>query len=79
MKPLRLAALAAALLVGACTATPTDTPAADRAAPSFDTGNGIGSGNRAGEDGQAGTNDSGSGTTAPDTTGRGGGLLGSGN
>jgi hypothetical protein len=50
MKSLRLAALAAALVLGACTsATPTD-PAASTAHPSFDGGPGmVGSGNFTGE------------------------------
>lgn len=72
MKPLRLGALAAALLLAACTASPTDT-AADGARPSFDGGASMGSGNR--DDGGNG----GSTTTQSDTTGRGGNTLGSGN
>jgi hypothetical protein len=51
MKSLRLAALAAALFLGACSsATPTD-PAASTAHPSFDGGSSLGSGNGVGTGG----------------------------
>ncbi|HYR10694.1 MAG TPA: hypothetical protein VEQ60_23150 [Longimicrobium sp.] len=86
MKSLRLSALAAALVLGACSApSPTD-PA--RLAPSFDEGPGMmGSGHLTSET-QDGGNTIGSGngvggttTTSSDSTGtqRGGGSLGSGN
>jgi hypothetical protein len=90
MKPLRLSALAAALVLAACTASPTTS--ADPAGPSFtgvntlgsgnyseseDGGNGLGSGNAPTEDGGNGL---GSGNyAAGDTTTRGPGMLGSGN
>jgi hypothetical protein len=92
MKPLRLSAFAAALVLAACTSSPTTS--ADPAGPSFDGvntlgsgnyaddgGNGLGSGNTLTEDGGNGLgsgNYSGDGT-ASDTTGRGGNGLGSGN
>jgi hypothetical protein len=87
MKSLRLSALAAALVLGACSApSPTD-PAS--LAPSFDEGPGMmGSGNGVGTMGSGGgtgsgdgttTSDIGSPTTSNDTTQRGGGMLGSGN
>jgi hypothetical protein len=48
MKSLRLAALAAALVLGACsTASPTD-PAASASQPSFEGGSSLGSGNGVG-------------------------------
>jgi hypothetical protein len=79
MKPLRLAALAAALFLGACSSTPTD---AAHGAPSFDEGPGmVGSGNSTSET-QDGGNTLGSGnrtTESGDSTGRGGNTLGSGN
>ncbi|MBW3572747.1 MAG: hypothetical protein KY467_16755 [Gemmatimonadetes bacterium] len=73
MKPLRLSALAAALVLGACSApAPTESVRLD-AGPSFDGGNTIGSGNK--------TQDGGLTTTSTDSTSteRGGGMLGSGN
>lgn len=82
MKSLRLSALAAALVLAACTtSTPTD-PAAAGTRASFDGGNTIGSGNGAsGSGGGTSTSDGGNGTTTTDSTGtnRGGGSLGSGN
>lgn len=74
MKPLRLGALAAALLLAACTASPTDT-AATTSRPSFDGGASTSSGNRDDGDGMG----SGTTTTQSDTTGRGGNGIGSGN
>jgi hypothetical protein len=68
MKPLRLAALAAALLLAGCTASPTHT--ATDARPSFDGGASMGSGNRDGSSTGA--------TTQSDTTQRGGNTLGGG-
>ena len=83
MKPFRLSALALALLLAACTATPTDPARLDSATPSFDGGGSLGSGNNSGEEGGNGV---GSGnlteeeTTVPvDTVTRGPGMLGSGN
>lgn len=78
MKPLRLSALAAALVLAACNAaTPTD-PAALDAAPSFDAGPGMmGSGNGVGTIGSGHES-----TISSDSAGgaeRGGGMLGSGN
>lgn len=93
MKSLRLAALVAALFLGACsTPAPTD-PAASASHPSFDGGPGmVGSGNFTGgtEDGGGmlgsgngvGTTtfDTGGSTTSNDTTTqRGPGMMGSGN
>lgn len=83
MKPLRLSALAAALVLAACTtATPTD-PAAAGTRASFDDGPGMmGTGNGAGVGGgTATTSDAGGGTTTSTdtTTQRGGGMIGSGN
>jgi hypothetical protein len=76
MKPLRLSVLAVALVLAGCTASPTDAPLRDPAAPSFDEGvNTTGSGNRE-DDGVTEE------TTVPSdstTTGRGGNGLGSGN
>ena len=82
MKPLRLAALAAALVLGACS-SPTDVVRLDGGA-SFDDGPGMmGSGNGAGTGSGGGTtttSDTGGTTTSTDTTTqRGGGMLGSGN
>lgn len=84
MKPLRLAALAAALFLGACS-SPTDAVRLDAGA-SFDDGPGmVGSGNGVGTLGSGGgtstTSDTGGTTTSSDTTGtqRGGNTLGSGN
>jgi hypothetical protein len=73
MKPFRLGVFAVALVLGACTSSPTTT--LDPAGPSFedsDGGNGLGSGNFTGtSDGE---------TTVPvDTVARGPGMLGSGN
>lgn len=82
MKSLRLAALAAALVLGACSsATPTDPALLDSATPSFDGGNMLGSGNNSMEDG-GGMIGSGNGTASTDSTGtteRGPGMMGSGN
>lgn len=81
MKSLRLSALAAALVLGACSApTPTD-PAQLDAGASFDGGPVMaGSGNGTGTGGGTSTSDSGGTTTSSDTTTqRGGGMLGSGN
>lgn len=66
MKPLRLTALAAVLaLAGACSsAAPTDPALLDPAAPSFDGGNTLGSGNNSMEDGGVGTMGSGGGTSS---------------
>lgn len=90
MKPLRLSALAVALLLAACTATPTDPARLDSATPSFNGGGSLGSGNNSGEesgDGSVTTEDGGntlgSGNATSDSTGtgtgRGGNGLGSGN
>ncbi len=83
MKPFRLSALAVALFLAACTAAPTSSAGIDSAAPSFNGGGSLGSGNHTSEDGGNGL---GSGnlteteTTVPvDTTARGPGMLGSGN
>ena len=82
MKSLHLAALAAALVLGACSsATPTDPALLDSATPSFDGGVGtMGSGGDSTEDG-GGSLGSGNGVANTDSTGtqRGGGSLGSGN
>lgn len=80
MKPLRLSAFAAALVLAACTASPTTS--ADPAGPSFDGGTMIGSGNNS--DGSEGPGTIGSGNdagegVASDTTGRGINTLGGGN
>ena len=80
MKSLRLAALAAALVLGACS-SPTDSVRLDASA-SFDGGNTLGSGNGVGlgSGGGTTTSDTGGTTTSTDsTTQRGGGMLGSGN
>jgi hypothetical protein len=71
MKPFHLAALAAALVLGACTSSPTDSANLTPAGPSFDGGGSQGSGNR----------DGGTATTTSDSTqtNRGGGSHGSGN
>jgi hypothetical protein len=92
MKPFRLPALAIALLLAACTASPTDPARLDSTAASYDEGPGmLGSGNSSGEenDGGSTTDDGGnmvgSGNFTSDSTGtgsgteRGGGSLGSGN
>ena len=72
MKLLRCSALAAALALAACTASPTGgAPSADPAGPSYDGGASMGSGNRTGGPGTEGA--------ASDTTGRGGASMGSGN
>lgn len=48
MKSLRLSVFAVALVLAGCTASPTDAPLRDQAAPSLDEGgNTTGSGNRA--------------------------------
>jgi hypothetical protein len=91
MKSLRLSALAAVLLLAACS-TSAPTEPAQVGSPSFDGGSSLGSGNRDGgntigsgndatQEGGVGTMGSGGGTTSSDTTGtqRGGGSLGSGN
>lgn len=90
MKPLRVLAFGAALVLAACTSSPTDTPV-DPAGPSFDGGSSLGSGNYAGDDGggfgtgnlfnePGGSGVAGSGNEATsDTTGRGINTLGSGN
>lgn len=73
MKSLRLPALAAALAIAACSSpAPTGPALLDPAAPSFDGGNTLGSGNGvASEDGGgmlgSGTLDSESGTTTSST------------
>lgn len=95
MKSLRLSALAAALVLAACSSpAPTESAAGSR--PSFDDGPGMmGSGNGAGTGGGTTTtsdggntlgsgdttSDTGGTTTSTDSTGaqRGGGMLGSGN
>jgi hypothetical protein len=79
MKPLRLTALAAVLLLGACS-SPTDTVRLDGGA-SFDGGGMIGSGNATGSSGGTSTtSDTGGTTTSTDsTTQRGPGMMGSGN
>ena len=82
MKSLRFAALAAALVLGACsTSSPTD-PATSASHPSFDGGGMVGSGNGVGtgstEDG-GNTLGSGNRTESGDSTGRGGNMIGSGN
>jgi hypothetical protein len=75
MKPLRLAALAAALFLGACSSvTPTD-PGASGSEPSFDGGNMLGSGNGVG----TGSGSGGTTTSTDTTTQRGPGMAGSGN
>jgi hypothetical protein len=79
MKPLRLAALAAALFLGACS-SPTDSVRLDAGA-SFDGGGMLGSGNGTGSGGgTTTTSDTGGTTTSTDsTTQRGPGMMGSGN
>lgn len=94
MKSLRLAALAAALTLAACSSGPTDPAQLDPAAPSFDaasgmagSGNGVGTAGSGGGTGSTTTQDGGnmvgSGNMSSDSTGtgteRGGGSLGSGN
>lgn len=82
MKQLRLAAFAAAVLLAACTSSPTNSTRSDATAPSFDGGAGLGSGNYVAEGGPGtiggGTENQ---TTASDSTEnqRGGATLGSGN
>lgn len=67
MKSMRLVAAAAFLVLAACSSSATE-PAATRAdRPSFDGGNGMGSGNATGEDG--GDNDGQTTTTSSDSTG----------
>ena len=81
MKPFRLAAFAVAILLAACTTSPTDPARLDSTSPSFDGGTMLGSGNNSGEEG-AGTATTESGSPAPsDSTGTGRGIntLGSGN
>lgn len=83
MKPLRLSTFAAALFLAACAApTPTD-PAAASSTARFDDGPGMmGTGNGVGTVGSGGgtsTSNTGGTTTSSDSTGRGGGMLGSGN
>ncbi|HEX2078638.1 MAG TPA: hypothetical protein VHG08_13040 [Longimicrobium sp.] len=73
MKSLRLPALAAALVLAACSSpAPTDPALRVPAAPSFDGGNTIGSGNGTG-------GSTGESTVSSDSTGRGPGMMGSGN
>ncbi|HYW11830.1 MAG TPA: hypothetical protein VE871_07720 [Longimicrobium sp.] len=73
MKLFRLAALAAAVSLAACTSSPTDS-ATTAPTPSFDGGGGIGTGNYHDD----GIRDGG--TAVPtDTVARGPGMLGSGN
>jgi hypothetical protein len=82
MKSMRLVAAAAFLVLAACSSSATE-PAVTRAdRPSFDGGNGMGSGNATGEDGggmMGSGNVQSTGTAPADTTGRGGNTLGSGN
>jgi hypothetical protein len=87
MKPFRLAAFAVAILLAACTTSPTDPARLDSTAPSFDGGGSLGSGNNS-EDGSNGmgsgnnTDDGlsdGESTVPVDTLNRGPGMLGSGN
>lgn len=86
MKPFRLAAFA--ILLAACTTSPTDPARLDSAAPSLDEGPGfLGSGNNADDGGngssttEQGGNTLGSGNATNDSTSteRGGNMLGSGN
>jgi hypothetical protein len=81
MKPLRLAALAGALLLGACTASPTGARSADPAKARFDGGAMVGSGNEDGGGGLGSGNFDSPDASVPGdtTTGRGPGLLGTGN
>lgn len=75
MKPLRLSALALALALAGCTASPTDAPLRDPAAPSLDEGGTGGAGGYAGDEApQEGTP-----TVPTDTVTRGPGMVGSGN
>jgi hypothetical protein len=87
MKSMRLVAAAAFLVLAACSSSATE-PAATRAdRPSFDGGNGMGSGNDVGDDGGntigSGNDTQSTGTAPSDTTGtddgRGINTLGSGN
>jgi len=85
MKCMRLVAAAAFLVLAACSSSATE-PAVTRAdRPSFDGGNGMGSGNATGEDGggiMGSGNVQSTGTAPADTTGtngRGINTLGSGN
>ena len=92
MKLLRLAALAAGVLLAACTSSPTSSARPDAVGPNFNGGSTLGSGNYAGdgtgntvvEIGLSGSGDDGQ-FLASDSTGtasgseRGGGGLGSGN
>lgn len=81
MKPFRLSALAFALLLAACTATPTGPARLDSGTPSFDGGGSLGSGNNSGETTSSTTSTESGSTTPSDSTGTGRGIntLGSGN
>jgi hypothetical protein len=74
MKPFRLGVFAVALVLAACTSSPTGT-SADPAGPSYDGGASLGSGNSAGDGNVEGANTSSDSTTNE----RGGNTLGSGN
>ena len=83
MKPLRLSALAAALVLGACSSPAPTGPVASGTRASFDDGPGmVGSGNGTGSgEGTTTTSTDGTSTTSTDstTTERGPGMMGSGN
>ncbi|MCA1791643.1 MAG: hypothetical protein LC667_17865 [Thioalkalivibrio sp.] len=79
MKLFRLSALVVALSLAACTSSSPNPALSDPAAPAFDGGAGLGSGNHKDEDDISATGDDT--TAASDTTGtadRGGNGLGSG-
>lgn len=76
MKSLRLPALAAALVLAACSSpAPTETAVREPAVPSFDGGGMLGSGNGVG----TGTGESTVSSDSTGTTERGPGMMGSGN
>lgn len=86
MKSMRLVAAAAFLVLAACSSSATEPTATRADGPSFDGGNGMGSGNATGEDGggmMGSGNVQSTGTAPADTTGlndgRGGNGMGSGN
>lgn len=79
MKCIRLAAAAAFLALAACSPSATEPAASSADRPSFDGGNGMGSGNYMDSDSTANT--TGIQSDSTDITGeeRGGGMMGSGN
>ena len=83
MKLLRLTAFAAVVSLAACTSSPTESARTDAVNASFDGGNTLGSGAESTSEGGGGLGSGNytadAGTTPADTTGRGPGMLGSGN